>query len=212
MIIVSGLSYAYKQESVLRFPDFTVEHGKSCLLLGESGSGKTTLLHLIGGLLKIQEGNIHVNGASMGELSESQLDHFRGQHIGFIFQKHHLISALTVRQNLLMAPFVSGMKQDEHRIEEVLAQLGLWEKKNTPVLELSQGQAQRVAIARAVINKPSVLIADEPTSALDDTNCDRVISLLMNVALQNHCTLVVATHDHRLSPVVNRQINLVNPS
>jgi ABC-type lipoprotein export system ATPase subunit len=208
MITVSSLSYAYPSGETLFFPDFNVPRGKSCLLLGNSGTGKTTLLHLMGGLLRIQKGRVEIDGLDIAKVSESALDRFRGGHIGFVFQRNHLISALSVKRNLLMAPFLAGLPQDEGRVEEVLAQLGLWEKKNARVSELSQGQAQRVAIARAVLNKPSVIFADEPTSALDDHNCSRVIQLLLNVSRQNDCTLVVATHDHRLKSVIPTQVEL----
>lgn len=206
MVVVSSLSYRYKTGEAIVFPDFAVERGKRCLLLGNSGSGKTTLLHLIGGLLRIQDGRIQIDSLDLAGMSNDQIDKFRGRNIGFVFQRNHLITALTVKQNLLMAPFLAGVSQDESRVEEVLAQLGLWEKKNAKVSELSQGQAQRVAIARAVLNKPSLILADEPTSALDDFNCDRVIHLLMNISQQNGCTLVVATHDQRLRNVFPKQI------
>lgn len=179
--------------------------------MGNSGSGKTTLLHLMGGLLKIDEGKVFVERQDLSALSESQLDRFRGRHMGFIFQRNHLITALTVRKNLLMAPFLANLPQDEQRIEEVLAQLGLWEKQHARVSHLSQGQAQRVAIARAILNKPAVIFADEPTSALDDYNCERVIRMLLNISDQNQCTLVVATHDQRLRDVIAHQIRIENP-
>jgi ABC-type lipoprotein export system ATPase subunit len=206
MIDVSGLNYSYPTGRKLVFDDFFVRQGEHWLLLGESGSGKTTLLHLLGGLLKSQAGKISVNGTDITALSESELDRFRGQHYGFIFQKNHLIQSLSVRKNLLMAPFLAGLTQDESRIEIVLNQLGLTENKNARINELSFGQAQRVAIARAVINKPSLILADEPTSALDDKNCDRVIHLLLNVASQSNSTLVIATHDQRLKSKIKQQI------
>ena len=210
MIAVSLLKHQYGSGKPLVFPDFSVDSGKSCLLLGNSGSGKTTLLHLMGGLLKIRSGKVAIGGQDISLLPESGLDRFRGKHVGFIFQRNHLMSALSVRRNLLMAPFLADMKQEEHRVDEVLAQLGLWERKQSRVQELSQGQAQRVAIARAILNKPEVLFADEPTSALDDYHCDRVIHLLLSISEQSHCTLVVATHDQRLKSVFPRQIQIKN--
>jgi ABC-type lipoprotein export system ATPase subunit len=110
-----------------------------------------------------------------------------------------------VKQNLLMAPFLAGKKQDLNRVEDVLGELGLSSKYNSKVGELSQGQAQRVAIARAMINKPALILADEPTSSLDDKSCQRVIDLLLSMANQNKSTLLVATHDQRLKEdFVNR--------
>ncbi len=208
MIAVSSLSYQHAPEETLRFPDFSVARGQSLLLLGNSGSGKTTLLHLVGGLLRIQQGNILIDDQNLAELAGSDLDTFRGRHIGFVFQRNHLLPALSVTQNLLMAPWLAGMSQEEGRVEEVLSQLGIWEKRHAGIRELSQGQAQRVAIARAVLNKPAIILADEPTSALDDTNCERVIRLLLDISEKNGCTLAVATHDQRLKDVIAHRIEL----
>lgn len=208
MIHVANLRYKYSPDKQIVFRDFDIQTGEHWLLLGESGSGKTTLLHLLGGLLTSQEGVIEVNQTNITKLSESGLDHFRGKNFGFVFQKNHLISALTVEKNLLMAPFLSGLNQDKQRVREVLGQLGLSEQVQSKIQELSQGQAQRVAIARAVLNKPSVILADEPTSALDDRSCERVITLLLDIASQNKSTLVIATHDKRLKDKFNKQLIL----
>lgn len=210
MIEVRGLSYGYSIGKRIKFDDFEISKGAQWLLLGESGSGKTTLLHLMSGLLTSQQGKIIIQGTDITQLSESKLDHFRGANMGFVFQKNHLISALTVRKNLLMAPFLAGLKQGEDRVDEVLKELALEEKKDSRINQLSQGQAQRVAIARAVLNKPTVIFADEPTSALDDRNCERVIKLLLNAAQSNHATLVVATHDQRLKSIIPNQLVLNN--
>lgn len=208
MIQVQHLTYAYNGAGTIHFPDFSVDTGEHCLLLGASGRGKTTLLHLLGGLLKSQQGTIVIDGTDISSLSAASLDKFRGQHIGFIFQRNHLIAALTVKKNLMMAPFLAGMPQNEQRVMEVLYQLDVAEKKNVKTDQLSHGQAQRVAIARAVLNKPSVILADEPTSALDDRNCERVIDVLLDITRQNGSTLLIATHDQRLKSRIQQQIIL----
>lgn len=210
MVVISSLKYRYGTEKELSFPDFAVDKGSALLLLGSSGSGKTTLLHLMGGLLKVQEGRVEIAQQDIPSLSDSALDRFRGKSMGFIFQRNHLIGSLSVRRNLLMAPFLANVSQDENRVEEVLAQLGLSSKKNAKAGRLSQGEAQRVAIARAIINRPAVIFADEPTSALDDENCERVISMLLRVSQQNQSTLVVATHDQRLKSVISNQVFIQN--
>jgi putative ABC transport system ATP-binding protein len=210
MIAVRNLSYSYSSQSLkakeIIFPDFQVERGEQFLLLGESGSGKTTLLHLVGGLLRPQKGKVMIDKVEINQLSELELDHFRGSRVGFIFQKNHLITSLSVKNNLLMAPFLAGEKQDTDRVEGVLKQLGLFEKRNTKVHELSQGQAQRVAIARAIINRPALILADEPTSSLDDTNCAKVMELLHQLAIENNAALIIATHDQRLKDKIRKQI------
>lgn len=208
MINVSNLKFSYTLERSISFPDFSLNKGEHCLLLGESGSGKTTLLHLMGGLLRGYSGSIQLAGSELSSLSEGGLDKFRGKNIGFIFQKNHLISALSVEKNVIMSPYFAGVEIDKKHAHEVLVELGLGEKIKSSVKEISQGQAQRVAIARAVVNHPSVILADEPTSALDDKNCERVITLLLDVATRNNSTLVVATHDQRLKDKIKKQIIL----
>lgn len=208
MINTKSITYTYLSAKEIAFPDLTIPAAGQFLLLGESGSGKTTLLHLLGGLLKLQNGTIEVNGTELSGLTESQLDRFRGKHYGFIFQRNHLLAALTVEQNLLMAPYLAGLEHDKSRLDDVLKQLGIADQKKKRIQELSLGQAQRVAIARAVLNKPAVIIADEPTSALDDKNCDRVSELLISVAQQNQATLFIATHDQRLKNKIKNVIQL----
>lgn len=208
MITTKSVTYTYQSAKEIAFPDLTIPAAGQFLLLGESGSGKTTLLHLLGGLLKLQNGTIEVNGTELSGLTESQLDRFRGKHYGFIFQRNHLLAALTVEQNLLMAPYLAGLEHDKSRLDEVMKQLGIADQKKKRIQELSLGQAQRVAIARAVLNKPAVIIADEPTSALDDKNCDRVSELLISVAQQNQVTLLIATHDQRLKNKIKNVIQL----
>lgn len=208
MISVKNLTYTYSGQTKISFPDFALEGGQHCLFLGESGSGKTTLLHLLGGLLRGYSGSLQVEGTELESLTEVQLDHFRGKQLGFIFQKNHLINALTVEKNLMMAPYLAGLPIQTNQIDEVLNSLSLYEKKKSKVTTLSQGQAQRVAIARAVLNNPHVILADEPTSALDDKSCEAVIDLLIKVANQRSAVLVIATHDQRLKDKIEKQITL----
>jgi len=210
MVSVSGLSYKFSAAPAISFPDFTVKSGEHFLLLGESGSGKTTLLALLGGLLRNYAGSIRINDVALETLSEHRLDKFRGQNIGFIFQRNHLISALTVEQNLMMHSYLAALPLHAARMEEVLRGLGIADKRKSNISHLSQGQAQRVAIARAVINKPSIIFADEPTSALDDRHCDSVISLLIDVANKNQSTLLIATHDQRVKDRIERKIILTH--
>lgn len=208
MISVSKLLFEYAANTSITFPDFRVSTGEHFLLLGESGSGKTTLLYLLGGLLRNYKGSAVINNVELSSLSESALDKFRALNLGFIFQRNHLISALTVEQNLAMPFYLADKPVLQDRIKEVLTSLGVDNKIDSRISALSQGQIQRVAIARAVVNKPAIILADEPTSALDDKNCMSVISLLMEVANQNNSTLVIATHDQRLKTIVDKKIVL----
>jgi ABC-type lipoprotein export system ATPase subunit len=208
MIESKNLSFSYTKDSSIHFPDLAIQQGEHCLLLGQSGSGKTTLLHLLGGLLRNYTGSMQVLQQELSSLSESALDHFRGKNVGFIFQKNHLISALTVEKNLLLAPYLAGQPASVERITTLLQRLGMEHKRNANVTKISQGQAQRVAIARAVLNSPSIILADEPTSALDDKSCDHVITLLMEVATEQKASLIIATHDQRLKDKIKKQVLL----
>ncbi len=208
MIKIANLSFSYTQNLVISFPSFSLSKEEHCLLLGESGSGKTTLLHLMGGLLRGYSGNIQLDNTELSSMTEVEFDKFRGRNIGFIFQKNHLISALTVKNNLRIAPYLAGIPADAIHVQKVLIDLAIAEKSKSLVTEISQGQAQRVAIARAVINRPPIILADEPTSALDDKNCERVIALLLAVAERNRATLIIATHDQRLKSIIRKQVQL----
>lgn len=208
MIIINDLAFGYASHKVLSIPQLQVEEGKHLLILGASGSGKTTLLHILGGLLAPQEGTVRIGQTDLYRLSGAQRDKYRGQNIGLIFQKAHLISALSVQDNLLLAQYLAGMAQDRGRVKEVLTNLGLADKLHKKVKALSQGEQQRVTIARALLNRPRVILADEPTASLDDTNAHKVIDLLKSQAEQNNASLLIATHDQRVKDQFELQLNL----
>lgn len=208
MISIKALRFSYGSTLILDIDELIVYQGHHCLFLGDSGSGKTTLLHILAGLIKPQEGNVVLAETNIATLKTYQMDNFRGNNIGLIFQKAHLISALTVTENLLLSQYLGGIKKDTKRIDEVLADLNVFHRKNAKVSELSQGEAQRVAIARAMLNKPKIILADEPTSSLDDTNCERVIEMLQNQALLYEATMVITTHDHRIKERFEKSLTL----
>lgn len=208
MLEVRQLSFTYPNGKKLVFGDFAIARGQHSLLLGESGSGKTTLLHLLGGLIRNYSGLIKIDQTDLGSLSDAGMDRFRGQRIGFAFQRIHLINSLSVRQNLKLATFLAGNHPSNNHYDSILTKLGLSDKSDSAVTELSQGQAQRVAIARAVINGPALILADEPTSALDDRNCEEVVRLLMTAAEESGSTLLIATHDQRLKSRIENRISL----
>lgn len=208
MISIQAVSQQYPAGSLLTFADWQVNNGEQWLLLGQSGSGKTTLLHILTGLQKPTSGTVAINGIDLYSLSAKKLDAFRGQHIGIVFQRPHLIKSLNVTENLLLAQSFAGLPTDKKRIEEVLDSLAMAHKKHAYPQALSQGQLQRVTIARAVINKPTLLIADEPTSSLDDKNAAAVLALLKEQSELNQATLVVATHDKRVKDAFNLTYSL----
>ena len=208
MIIIDNLNFGYTGHKVLSLPHLEVKESGHILILGKSGSGKTTLLHILGGLLSPGEGKVQIGETDLYGLSGTQRDRYRGQNIGLIFQKAHLISALTVQDNLLLAQYLSGSAQDKGRVQEVLKELNLGEKVHKKVRQLSQGEQHRVTVARALLNRPRLILADEPTASLDDDNARIVIDMLQEQASRYHAALVIATHDHRVKSQFEIQLNL----
>lgn len=208
MLKTSSLQFAYNKQNRFQFPDIQVDSLQHLLILGGSGKGKTTLLHLLAGLLRPTTGKIEVNQTNITQLSNKELDQFRGKNIGIVFQKSHFVEALNVKDNLLLAQYLAGEKQDLTRIKELLSRLNLTSKLHNKPNELSQGEQQRVAIARALLNHPSMILADEPTAALDDANCFEVIDLLKDQALAAKASLVIVTHDQRLKDIFANQVHI----
>jgi len=198
MFVLENLRHAYDGSEVLNIPSWEAGSGAHWLVVGPSGSGKTTLLHILAGILRPTAGSVGVAGQDIGALPAAELDRFRGRHIGIVLQRLHLVSSLTVMNNLLLAQYLAGLPQDRARVNEVLASLELADKTGAYPHELSHGQAQRAAVARAVVNRPQLLLADEPTSNLDDQRCWQALALLETQARACGATLVIATHDQRI--------------
>lgn len=208
MLSTKDLSFAYGSAAPLAFPDMECRAGEHWLILGQSGSGKTTLLHLLGGLRSPKSGSVVIGDTMMNKLPKSQLDRFRGKHIGIIFQQAHFVRSLTVAQNLRLAQKLAGLKPSDKRIKTLLDQLNVGHKFNALTSRLSVGEQQRVAIARAIVNQPAVILADEPTSALDDENTEQVVELLKTQAAAVDAVLMIVTHDNRLTQQFDKQIRL----
>jgi ABC-type lipoprotein export system ATPase subunit len=202
-------SYAGATPSSFAFPDLQATSGDPLLILGQSGVGKTTLLHLLAGILRPQRGQILIGETDIAQLSIRDMDRFRGQYIGIVFQQAHFVQALTVGRNLQLAQYLAGSRPDRQRIDELLGRLGLTHKLDQSAQRLSLGEQQRVSIARAVLNRPQLLLADEPTSALDDQNTAEVIDLLSDTAKQAGAALVIVTHDQRLKDRFSNRVPLI---
>ncbi len=198
MFRIDSLRHQYQQEEVLNLPAWEVQQGEAWLLLGSSGSGKTTLIHALSGIRLPSEGKIWIKDTLITALSEAQRDQFRAKNIGLVFQKSHLIATLNVLQNLVLAQYLAGLKQDKQKCMQILEELGLSGKAKAYPHQLSQGQVQRISVARAVLNQPTLLIADEPTASLDDENAAQVVALLQSQAKKWNATLLIATHDQRV--------------
>ena len=209
MIKTSALTFQYsKDNEVFNFPDLHLDSEENLLILGRSGVGKTTLLHVLAGLLRPQSGELTINDQDLRFLSAAQIDRFRGQHIGLVFQKNHPIQSLTIKENLEARLYFSKMPVDKDRINGLLSELDLIESKEKKAQQLSEGQLQRLAIALAVVHQPSIIFADEPTSSLDDSNCQRVIQLLKTQAALNKANLIVITHDARVKSHFENTLSL----
>lgn len=191
MFSLKVLRHRYGAREVLRLERFEAAQGEKWLVLGPSGSGKSTLLHILAGLLRPTSGTVEV-----------------ARPIGIVPQKLHLIASLNVEENLLLAQYMAGAKQEPARAAQVLAGVGLADRASARPHQLSHGQAQRVAVARAVMNRPKLLIADEPTSNLDDAHCAAALDLLESQAAECGATLIVATHDARAKPRFANRLEL----
>ncbi len=202
MFVLTGVAQRYGRTPAVRIDAWRAQPGEHWLLAGDSGSGKTTLLHILAGLTTPTEGSVVVGGTDLATLAGSARDRWRGRSVGLVPQRLHLVAALDVRSNLLLAQFLAGLPQDRARVDELLAALGVGDLALRYPRQLSQGQAQRVAVARAVVNRPALVLADEPTASLDDSHAAATLRLLRQQAEATGATLVVASHDARVRPLL----------
>jgi len=196
MINVKNLTHYYGKDKALDNINLQIQKGEFISLIGESGSGKSTLLSVLSTLLKPTNGEIVYENINYKDIKN--IDRFRRENIGFIFQFHYLINYLTVKENISLANEKASKKQ----IEELLDLLKIKELINKYPNEISGGQRQRVAIARALINNPKIIFADEPTGNLDSVNSLNVFELLKTFSNKG-TTIVVATHDKNLAAIAD---------
>ena len=191
---------------------FTVEEGEFCCLLGTSGSGKSTLLNLMAGIEKLTKGEILIKGKSIGKMSENKLAKFRQDYLGFVFQSYNLIGSMTALENVefpLVFKRVSASKRRKMAID-MLKKVGLKGRMQHKPKEMSGGQQQRVGIARAFVAKPSIVFADEPTGNLDSKTTIEVMDMLKAMARKNNQTVVMVTHDRKLTEYADKIINILD--
>ena len=207
MILTKEVEFNYDNQIFFKFQDIDLKSNENLLIIGNSGVGKTTLMHLLAGLLKSNLGSIKLFDQELSQLSSHQLDRFRKNNIGIVFQRPHFVNALTVKENLQLAQYIAN-KKDNNRIDSILKNLNIFDKSNKKTNQLSQGEKQRASIALAIVNSPKLILADEPTSSLDDANCSKVIELLKKQATDFGAQLIVITHDSRVKKHFKNSIEL----
>jgi putative ABC transport system ATP-binding protein len=191
--------------------DLQIERESFCLVMGPSGSGKSTLLYLLGGLDRPTAGQIRVNGAHVDAIDENALARFRRHTVGFIFQSFNLIPSMSALENVAFPMRFAHVpaRQRKARALELLELVGLGDRAYHKPTELSGGQQQRVAIARALVNQPALVLADEPTGNLDTTSGDSIMELLKTLH-DRGTTVVLVTHDMRLTHFATRVVNILD--
>ncbi|MDB4049989.1 ATP-binding cassette domain-containing protein [Flavobacteriaceae bacterium] len=207
MILTKEVEFNYDNQIFFKFQDIDLKSNENLLIIGNSGVGKTTLMHLLAGLLISNSGSIKLFDQELSQLSSHQLDRFRKNNIGIVFQRPHFVNALTVKENLQLAQYIAN-KKDNNRIDSILKNLNIFDKSNKKTNQLSQGEKQRASIALAIVNSPKLILADEPTSSLDDANCSKVIELLKKQATDFGAQLIVITHDSRVKKHFKNSIEL----
>jgi lipoprotein-releasing system ATP-binding protein len=195
---------------VIRDLDLRVDKGEMVAIVGASGAGKSTLLHILGGLDRPDSGEVRVGDVDVARITDAALVAFRNQHVGFVFQFHHLLPEFSAIENAEMPLRIARVQSAEARprASSLLQRVGLAERLEHRPGMLSGGEQQRVAVARALVMQPSLLLADEPTGDLDETTADALHALLREMHAEFGLTAVIATHNPRLAAQCDRVLRL----
>ena len=195
---------------VIRELSFSMEKNSSLSVIGESGTGKSTLLNLIGGLDYVSGGSIEIFGEKIEPMTETELAEFRNNHIGFVFQYHHLLPDFTALENAKIPALIreQGEKEAERLAVELLKAVGLGDRLHHRPFQLSGGEQQRVAIARALVNKPGLLLLDEPTGNLDENTEATVLETIWNLKKEYGISLILVTHSRSIAEQADRCLKL----
>jgi putative ABC transport system ATP-binding protein len=207
---VSAVHKAYGKVEVLHGVDLTITAGERVALMGPSGSGKSTLLNCLSGIEPIDAGAIRVGSYALSHASESELERYRRECIGYIFQSFHLLPTLSALENIELPGQLIGMPTAERteRVQTLLDAVGLTHRADHKPDALSGGERQRVAIARAIMHRPQVILADEPTGSLDSTSGDRILDLLESLSRQYSIALLLVTHESSATRICERVVHM----
>ena len=210
MLTATNIHKYYGQLWVLKGVDLEIKQGEIASIVGPSGSGKSTLLHILGTLDVPDKGEIVVENQRINFLNEKQMAAFRNQHVGFVFQFHHLLPEFTALENVCIPGWMAGRRKKE--VEEnalsLLQMLGLGKRVDNKPNALSGGEQQRVAVARALINRPAIIFADEPTGNLDSANARELHQLFFTLRQQFNQTFLIVTHNEELSHLSDRTLHM----
>ena len=195
---------------VLKDVNLALPKGEWCCVYGASGSGKTTLLNLVGSLERPDGGKVIINGVDISTFKRKQAAEFRLRYLGFIFQSYHLLSELTVLENVTLPGEISGTPRSQVRTQalELLEKVGLANRLKHRPSELSGGEQQRAAIARALINRPALLLADEPTGNLDSKTGTGILKIFEKIRENNRTTILMVTHDEQIASLSDRALRI----
>ncbi|MGN0749993.1 MAG: ABC transporter ATP-binding protein [Treponema sp.] len=212
---ITNLEKKYVSDSenliVLHDLNLTVKKGRKIVIVGESGSGKSTLLNIIGGIDKFESGSVIAGKWDVGNLNEKQISQYRSLFLGLIFQFHYLLKDFSALENVYMPALIAGVpkKTAIKQAEQLLHDVGVYDRKNHLPGQLSGGERQRVAVARSLINNPSLILADEPTGNLDPANAEKIGTLLFSMVEKYQKTLILVTHDLNLAKSGDEQLRIV---
>jgi putative ABC transport system ATP-binding protein len=194
----------------LRGVTVDIPEGQFTAVMGPSGSGKSTLMHILAGLDRPTEGSVTIAGREITTMGDQELTLLRREHIGFIFQFFNLLPMLTAEENIVLPLRLAGQKVDRAWVDEILAKVGLDDRREHRPAQLSGGQQQRVAIARALVSKPTVMFADEPTGNLDSHTGEEILGLMRESVETYGQTTVMVTHDSRAAAMADRILFLAD--
>jgi len=210
MIEVKEIEKSYGSLQVLKKVSLSIENNKVVTIVGPSGAGKSTLLHIIGTLDKPDRGEVVIDGVNLNQLSDDKLAEFRNQHIGFVYQFHHLLPEFTALENVAMPALIAGKSKKEAfgRANELLDFLKLGDRVGHKPAQLSGGEQQRVSVARALMNNPELILADEPSGNLDTENARKLHDLFFVLRDTFQQTFIIVTHNEELAQLSDRKIVL----